>query len=432
MDDTLSNKPVDTEPTHSTKTAHSLPQPSTLWRTLPAVAGKYHYGYGRCPAFWFTLNCPYNYLYEFHRFQGNTACLHPTHKDSKAARFDWALNNPDIVCILHAIRVELLVRMVMPAILPHTATNPFQYWARFEEGYNGNPHAHGIAYADRNPEFENVMPDEDVAHGTPANADMTPWSVMEQEVTDYFQKYETENHPALYESGEPLYDFVIENLLDPRFAKPQTINLKDVLDRAFSTAEPNLADVKRLLIALIEDGQRHTFHGCEPPTRNMPCARKKPQSHTPTDVYCRYLYPRDTSLWDTPEAAGKGFVREDPYRKGLFNLLLPRNDPLLNNFETHLLLANLGNIDWRPLLNIWSVLEYLTKYTAKSGKPTKKLTHLFDEVISDICTHEKEDGQSDLWRRTIMKFYNRILGNRDYTLFEVCLLYTSPSPRDRH
>ena len=151
----------------------------------------------------------------------------------------------------------------------------------------------------------------------------------------------------------------------------------------------------------------------------MGCARKKPHSRNPTDVYCRYLFPRDTDIWTDPANKSEGIVTEDPYRQGLFNLFLRRNDPLINNFEAHLLLANLGNIDWRPLLNLWSVLEYLTKYTAKAGKPTKKLTNLFDDIISDICTHDKEDGHSDLWRRTIMKFYNRILGNRDYTLFEV-------------
>jgi hypothetical protein len=30
-----------------------------------------------------------------------------------------------------------------------------------------------------------------------------------------------------------------------------------------------------------------------------------------------------------------------------------------------------------------------------------------------------EDGVHDMWRRTIMKFYSRILGDRDYSLFEV-------------
>ena len=65
------------------------------------------------------------------------------------------------------------------------------------------------------------------------------------------------------------------------------------------------------------------------------------------------------------------------------------------------------------------MLEYLTKYSAKAGKPTKQLTALFDEVLTDIASFEKEDGSTDLWRRTIMKFYNRVIGNRDYTLFEV-------------
>ena len=120
-----------------------------------------------------------------------------------------------------------------------------------------------------------------------------------------------------------------------------------------------------------------------------------------------------------PTASASAAIREDPLRPGLFNLLLPRNDSLLNGFEAHLLLANLGNIDWRPLVNLWSVLTYLTKYTAKSGKSSRHLATLFDNVLSDVFVHEKEDGYHDLWRRTIMKFYNRIIGDRDYTLFEV-------------
>ena len=80
---------------------------------------------------------------------------------------------------------------------------------------------------------------------------------------------------------------------------------------------------------------------------------------------------------------------------------------------------NVGNIDWRPLINLWSVLEYLTKYTSKVGKATKHLGKLFGDVVATVCQFEEEDGVHDLWRRTIMKFYNRLLGNRDYSLFEV-------------
>ena len=77
-------------------------------------------------------------------------------------------------------------------------------------------------------------------------------------------------------------------------------------------------------------------------------------------------------------------MREDPHRPDLRNLLLNRNDSLLNNFEDHLLLANLGNIDWHALLNLWSVLEYLTKYNAKGGKGSQHLGKVFEEVHSKM------------------------------------------------
>ena len=77
-------------------------------------------------------------------------------------------------------------------------------------------------------------------------------------------------------------------------------------------------------------------------------------------------------------------VAGDPHRLGLRNLLTPRNDTLINSFEEHLLLQNLGNVDWRPLLNIWSVLEYLTKYNAKAGGGSKNLTRVLCDVVDNI------------------------------------------------
>jgi hypothetical protein len=59
----------------------------------------------------------------------------------------------------------------------------------------------------------------------------------------------------------------------------------------------------------------------------------------PTSVVCRYQYPK--TLVDPVSARG-GLIKPDPYRQGLYNLLFHRNDPLINNFEARLLLANLG------------------------------------------------------------------------------------------
>ncbi len=60
------------------------------------------------------------------------------------------------MCYLHALRVELLVRLVMPAIVPTSPVAPFQYWVRFEEGSGGNPHAHGLNYAAGNPSISGL------------------------------------------------------------------------------------------------------------------------------------------------------------------------------------------------------------------------------------------------------------------------------------
>ena len=119
-------------------------------------------------------------------------------------------------------------------------------------------------------------------------------------------------------------------------------------------------------MAILEEGQRHDGvqgHGYDKPKLGVhACARTSKKN----EIYCRYLFPR--KLRSFRAGAKRGVIEDDPYRPDLRNLFLERNDGLLNNFEEHLLLGNLGNIDWRPLLNLWAVLEYLTKYTAKAGK----------------------------------------------------------------
>ena len=98
---------------------------------------------------------------------------------------------------------------------------------------------------------------------------------------------------------------------------------------------------------------------------------------------------------------------------------LARNDPLVTSYEEDLFLGNLGNIDFRPLINLWFVLQYLTKYTAKAGKGSKNIGKLFEEVVDRVLTWECEDGIKDLLRTTIMKFYIQVLGGWEYSLFKV-------------
>ena len=127
------------------------------------------------------------------------------------------------------------------------------------------------------------------------------------------------------------------------------------------------------------------------------------------------MFPRLLRLLDVLR---KGVVEEDPHRPGLRNLHLARNDPLLNPFEEHLLLCNLGNIDWRALLNLWAVFEYLTKYATKPGRGSSSFGATFKAAVQVVDDWEQEDCIHDLWGNAIRKFYSKALGGRDYSLLE--------------
>ena len=46
-----------------------MPESEMQWSRWPTHQIPNRWGYPRNPGFWFTLNYPYNYLYEVHRFQ---------------------------------------------------------------------------------------------------------------------------------------------------------------------------------------------------------------------------------------------------------------------------------------------------------------------------------------------------------------------------
>ena len=76
---------------------------------------------------------------------------------------------------------------------------------------------------------------------------------------------------------------------------------------------------------------------------SCPCARRGSRTKGKEFVYCRYGFPK--VLLDWKKIAS---VTDDEHRPNLRNLQLTRNDPWINSFEEHILLANMGNIDWRP------------------------------------------------------------------------------------
>ena len=119
---------------------------------------------GRIPGAWWTLNHRYNCDYEVHRLcigegmdeTGVREMLGSVDKTSQRARFKFVRDAPDIVVYMHALRAELHMRMVMPAVLGSTPDVPFLGMARMETGASGNPHWHGVGYGCGNSRMDAV------------------------------------------------------------------------------------------------------------------------------------------------------------------------------------------------------------------------------------------------------------------------------------
>lgn len=90
-----------------------------------------------------------------------------------------------------------------------------------------------------------------------------------------------------------MYNHVIEHIQETQHQQVQCIDfelLKEVFcDKA---AAPELLPFQKLLLALIEDGQRYAWHGRGPPVLGVDaCAQTGSGLHGQDHFYCWYLFP---------------------------------------------------------------------------------------------------------------------------------------------
>ena len=114
---------------------------------------------------------------------------------------------------------------------------------------------------------------------------------------------------------------------------------------------------------------------------------------------CRYGFPRER-LAPSPD---RPMVMEKGEREGQWFARFPRNDRLCCSYEPHVLLANMGNIDWRPVLNLWAVVQYVTKYATKAPKGSRRLQEVLHDAVDEVCTYVPEGEGADFLRRSIQK-----------------------------
>ena len=87
-----------------------------------------------------------------------------------------------------------------------------------------------------------------------------------------------------------------------------------------------------------------------------------------------------------------------------------------------MLLANMGNVDWRPCLNLWAVVQYVTKYATKAPKGSRRLQEVLQDSVDEVCRYVPEGEGQDFLRRSIQKFFARTLGERDFHAYEALQL----------
>ena len=201
---------------------------------------------------------------------------------------------------------------------------------------------------------------------------------------------------------------------------PGRVRLRSVVDFVYEKEargeKLDLQRLRRLVTCLVENSARHALHsngmGKPPVLGKDACARKGEKG-----VVCRYGFPKNENKF--PRGGDRKMrLKKVEGREGCWEALFPRNDACVCSYEAHVLLANLGNVDWRPVMNLWSVMEYITKYATKAQKGSRAMGEVLRSAAEEVCRYSKEDGVTDLLRRSFQKCFARTLGERDYGIFE--------------
>ncbi len=467
-------------------------------------------GHGRVPALWWTKNLAYNKAYEIHRLNASSEFAKEAVSGGAdvrgSERFEFARCSPDILLQMSALRTELDMRIVMPAIVPHTAEEPCLTTARSEFTASSHPHYHGFLYAAGNPQIHKIEDDKPPAvevtltdeeeseaedgapaeesergvagdgdalmcgvcgestegadasanvHGAPKkrakrkssrllkvqrstasvpdapnardaeNAEKTEKrSDKEDQFWEYFKNLVYEWNPCFDDNGRFRYVWdeevgahdvhvVGDGAANAQPAEPERTRLREVLDEVFGAAavgQPlNLEPLRKLVGRLVQSSGRHMEHGKEGPKVTDACAQGAGKCPV-----CRCGFPHQCFCRDGERKTHL----EKGEKKGSWFLRFPRNDPYCNSYEPHFLLANLGNVDWRPCINLYAVVEYVTKYAMKAPKGSRRLGEVLKSAVDEVCKYGKEGEGVDLLQQSLKKVFTRTLGDRDFSLFE--------------
>ena len=204
---------------------------------------------------------------------------------------------------------------------------------------------------------------------------------LEEKFSKFFQDLVSTWNPSFLNDGCSRFDWDAEEEApdveapdvdycakegDGLYRWSERVLLSKVLEETFKSngdtsdgEQVGVRPLRRLVAALVQCSARHDLHGKDRLVIGVHvCVRGKPGC-----ANCRFGCPIKV-LRLRLGGCDCILVKED--REGWWRLRTPRNDELRCLYEGRVLLANFGNIDWRPCLNLWAVVQYISKYATKA------------------------------------------------------------------
>ena len=98
--------------------------------------------------------------------------------------------------------------------------------------------------------------------------------------------------------------------------------------------------------------------------------------------FCRFGFPHQARVANAPHFYFELVRNKDGSPKGVrAQLYLPMNDPLMNTTNAEQAASQRANVDFKPLIDHFSALEYATKYATKAEKGSKAFDKMMAECI---------------------------------------------------
>ena len=160
---------------------------------------------------------------------------------------------------------------------------------------------------------------------------------------------------------------------------------------------------------LLNKNNRHTVH------YPSYCLRRDAHGKQ----FCRFGFPHEARVANAPHFFFELARNKDGSPKGVrAQLYLPMNDPLMNSTNPEQAASQRSNVDFKPLIDHFSALEYATKYATKQEKGSKA----FDKMMALALNG---GGRADPDKRdrsatgTFSSFLVQQTGGRDWSAQEV-------------